>query len=440
MGEERDRRSSEQGAADLGPAERAELDRLRGEVARQPTGRGGGAVARWVGAVALMIVGALLACCAALAVFTRNQVLNTGRYVATVTPLASDPAVQAAVTNRLTDEIMARANLKDLAGKAVATLEAQGAPKRLDQLVDPIVSGIRSALHSEIDKIVHSDQFAEAWSAANRAAHTELVAVLTGRSGKFLDTNDQTVSIDLGAFLQTVQKRLVDRGFTLVGKLPSVHVKYTLVSSAALPKARSWTRLLDHAANWLPLLSLAALAGGVALAPGRRRGLLVAAVLFGGGMLALLAALSVGRDLYLDHLPPTVRSRAAAEAVYDTVLRYLVAGLEALVAVAVLIVVVSWLAGPGRVAVAARDAGGRVFAAAGRALRSVPLGPVPTVARRYRKVIELVAVALAALAFVVLLRHGATATVWLAVGVAVVAAAVEILARVPAPAGTRPAR
>jgi hypothetical protein len=400
--------------------------------------------ARWVGAVALMIVGVLLACCAALAVFTRNQVLNTGRYVDTVAPLASDPAVQDAVTNRLTDEIMARANVKDLAGTAVAALRAQGAPPRLNALVDPVVSAVRSFLHTQIGKIVRSDQFATAWSAANRAAHTELVAVLTGRSGRYLDTDDdtddRTVSVDLGGFLETVRQRLADQGFGLVGKLPTAtHVRFTLFSSADLPKARMWTRLLDHAANWLPPLSLIALAGGVALAPGRRRGLLVAAVLFGGGMLVLLAALGVGRDVYLDRLPTAVRSRAAAAAVYDTVLRYLVAALEALVAVAALIAVASWLAGPGRVPTAARDTGGRILAAAGRALRSAPLGPVPAAARRYRRAIELVALVLAALAFVALLRHGASAPLWLAAGVATVAVAVEVLARVPGPAGT-PAR
>ncbi|MFL6074884.1 MAG: hypothetical protein ACJ73S_15920 [Mycobacteriales bacterium] len=394
------------------------------------------AAARWVGAAALMLVGVLLACSAVLAVFTRNQVLDTGRYVHTVTPLARDPAVRAAVTDRLTDEIMARADLRNLAGRAVGVLEAQGAPRRLDVLVEPVVAALRSYLRTRIGEIVRSDRFVAAWSAANRAAHTELVAVLTGRPGRYLDTDDRTVSVDLGGFLETVRQRLADRGLALVGRLPpTTHLRFTLFSSADLPKARRWTRLLDHAATWLPPLSLAALAGGVALAPGRRRGLLVAGVLFGGGMVALLAALGAGREVYLDRLPATVRSRAAAAAVYDTVLRYLVAALEALVAIAVLTAVASWLAGPGWLPRAARDTGGRVLAAAGRALPAAPLGPVPAAARRYRRGVELAAVVLAAVAAVALLRHGAGAPLWLAAGVAAVAVTVEILARVPGPAG-----
>lgn len=43
-------------------------------------------------------------------------------------------------------------------------------------------------------------------------------------------------------------------------------------------------------------------------------------------MLVLLAVLAAGRGYYLDHLPETVRSRDAAAAIYDTLLRFLVDG------------------------------------------------------------------------------------------------------------------
>jgi hypothetical protein len=82
--------------------ERAELERLRAEVARlratapldapkrppeRPPGRG-----RWRTVVAslLIVVGCVLAPLSVVAVWIRNQVTDTDRYIATVTPLARD--------------------------------------------------------------------------------------------------------------------------------------------------------------------------------------------------------------------------------------------------------------------------------------------------------------------------------------------------------------
>ena len=43
-----------------------------------------------------------------------RTVLNTDRYVATVAPLADDPAVQQAIATRLTDEVFAALNVQEV--------------------------------------------------------------------------------------------------------------------------------------------------------------------------------------------------------------------------------------------------------------------------------------------------------------------------------------
>ncbi len=48
----------------------------------------------------LIVLASLLAIVSVLVVFVRNEVLDTNTYVATVGPLASDPAIQSAVANR----------------------------------------------------------------------------------------------------------------------------------------------------------------------------------------------------------------------------------------------------------------------------------------------------------------------------------------------------
>src|SRR5215469_16502289 len=94
----------------LGDDERAELETLRHEVktlrdgqppdGQQPTKRRRG---RWRAPVSavLIVIGCILAPISVLGVWTANQVSNTDRYVATVSPLIQDPAIQAAATDKI---------------------------------------------------------------------------------------------------------------------------------------------------------------------------------------------------------------------------------------------------------------------------------------------------------------------------------------------------
>jgi len=132
--------------------ERDELERLRAEVvalrAVPPPPRVRRRV-RWasVGSAILLVLGLLLVPVSVLAVWTNNQVSNTERFVATVSPVAADPAVQAALANRITAEVMARVDVQQIAGEAVDALAAQGLPPRLaDRLRDltgPLAGGTR---------------------------------------------------------------------------------------------------------------------------------------------------------------------------------------------------------------------------------------------------------------------------------------------------------
>ena len=68
---------------------------------------------RWTGAVVLLVAG-LRATASVAARYARNEILNTDTYVATVTPLASDPAVQNAVANRVSSEVIKQVDMPKL--------------------------------------------------------------------------------------------------------------------------------------------------------------------------------------------------------------------------------------------------------------------------------------------------------------------------------------
>jgi hypothetical protein len=426
--------------AELTGEERAELLRLRAELAtlRARPGRGRG-LARWSLAAVLLVLATVVATAAVAGTFARAELLDTDRYVETVAPLARDPVVQQAVAERLADELVTRLELEHLLQQLVDTLEAQGAPEVLDGLVGPVSSGIRTFISTEIRAVLGSDQFAAVWDTANRLVHDELDALLTTGHGELLSVDGDTLYLDLGGIIAAVKQRLVAAGLTLVNQVPDFSVTVPLVASGDIPKVRQWVRLLDSSASILPLAALVLFAGAVAAAPDRRRALLLGAAGLGVGMLGLLATLAAGRDYYLDHLPASVQSPEAAATLYDTLLRFLVAWAQTLAVLAAIIVVACWLVGPGRAATAIRRAGGWLLdrTAAALARARLPLGRVPAVTANHRRAVE-VALVVAALAVLVVWRHpGVAGTLWLAAGLLLAVGLVELLGRIPAASPNR---
>ncbi len=68
----------------------------------------------------------MLAPVSVLAVWTANQVSDTGRYVASMAPLIKDPAIQNALTGKLTNQIVTKIDVKGLTGQVAAELSNKG--------------------------------------------------------------------------------------------------------------------------------------------------------------------------------------------------------------------------------------------------------------------------------------------------------------------------
>ena len=129
-------------ANSAGSPEQAEILRLRAEVARlqlekdrparpalKPPGRGSG-LARRIIAVVLVVLTAVLAFATVPALYLRSEVLDTDRYVATVAPLASDPAIQAEISNKVTTQITEAVDIEGITRDAMTELEQSRTPRR----------------------------------------------------------------------------------------------------------------------------------------------------------------------------------------------------------------------------------------------------------------------------------------------------------------------
>ena len=99
-------------------ARRDTVEELRQENERLRRAEGHGRSERWrrrwksIASWVLIVVACVLAALSVFVVFVRNEVLNTDTYVSTVTPLASNPAIQSAVAKRVTDELVTKINVE----------------------------------------------------------------------------------------------------------------------------------------------------------------------------------------------------------------------------------------------------------------------------------------------------------------------------------------
>jgi hypothetical protein len=432
--------------------ERAELERLRAELvtlraqARQAetaAPAGGGITARaarqrWrtVIATVLIVLGCVLAPLAGVAVWARNQVTNTDRYIATVAPLASDPAIQNAIADQITAQVFTYIDVRGLTTQAVDALAQRGnlPPRVADQLQAlsiPIANGIQSFTRTQVGKIVQSQAFADAWVQANRAAHAELVKALTGEGGGAITVENDTVSINLAAFIQTVKGQLVAAGFTLAERIPQVNASFVLFQSKDITRARSAFNLLTTLGNWLPFIALLLLALGVYVAKDHRRALMGAGLGVAVAMLLLALGLAVFRSIYLDAVPAAVLPHDAAAILYDTIVRFLRAGLRTVFVLGLVVAAGAFLTGQSISAIRTRQGLARGIGwlrrgAEGAGLRT---GPVGTWVHANRRALRIGAVALASLALVFWTRPTGKVVIGLALALLVVLVVIEFLAR-----------
>jgi len=442
-----------------GDAERAELDRLRAENAKlraAVSAPGAGPPTepakplRWrrrgrsLAAFTLILLGCLLAPLAVVSVWARSEVTDTDRYVATVAPLASDPAIQQAMATTITNKVFEYIDVEELTTSVFTAIGQSDllppqVAAQVPALAPLVANGIRNFTAEQVNRLVESEVFASAWVEANRAAHEQLVAALTGE-GDVVAVNDGTVSVNMAAFLTAVKERLISRGFELAERIPAVEAEFVIFQSADLAKVQRGFDLLNTLGLWLPLVCLVLIALGIYLARNHRLAFIGAGFGVALAMLAVAIALIVVRRIYLDSVPPELLPPSAAADMYDTVVRYLREAIRAGAVLGLVVAAGAFLAGPSRTATTVRRWLVAGFAALRGALSRTGVGLESTTARLApgATVLRVVVVAVA-LAILLLQRYKTPELViWLTVAVLLAFAVIQFLVTPPRPAAAEP--
>jgi len=410
--------------------ERAELLRLRRELATVRTERPPRRKLRWRSLLAtvLIVLGCVLAPVAGVSVWVHNQVSDTDRFVRTMTPLISDPDVQNALTNRLTATVFQYVDVKGIADDAVNALAAQGLPPRvtdrLSTLTPTLASAVTGFVRDKIAELVASPAFASAWNRAITVAHRQMVALLSGQRESVVVRGD-TVYLDLAPFIVLAKQRLSDAGLTAVNLVPDVHPTVALAKADTLVRAQTAYSTLDTVANVLPWVVLLLLAVGVYLARNRFRALVGTGLGIGLAMVVLGAGLLVARSLLIGAVP--VAAAPAAASGFDIIVTYLRVGLRAVLVLGLVLALAGFLAGSSESAVRIRrSVAGRLHGIRGGPAAT---GRVATFVRTHIRGLRIGAVALAVLAFVFLEQPTGAAILIIAALLLLVLAVIEFLDR-----------
>lgn len=140
---------------------------------------------RQVFAVVCVVLFAILLPVTVTATWAHRTVLNTSAYVKTVTPIAADPAVTAALSRQITDQLYTALDPQQIIASSL--------PEKAAFLAGPIANGARDNVQQAVDKVLQSDQFQTLWVQANKFAHQQLVTVLRNDSKVLQTTNGQVV-------------------------------------------------------------------------------------------------------------------------------------------------------------------------------------------------------------------------------------------------------
>lgn len=235
----------------------------------------------------LLVLLAVLVPVSALSAWVDLEIDDTDRYVAAVSPLASDPAVQTTVADLVTEEAMRQIDL------------------------GPLQDTVREFLHETVRSFTTTEAFRNAWDTANRAAHEAVAAALDGDSG-------EAVTIDLAPVIDQVKQDLVRDGVPFADQIPVERTEITVLGPGQADDLRNSFRLLRYGSIWpavATLVFLVLVVGVATVRRGMRAGLWATATVGAGfvlGAIVLRVLVAVGRSRVLDEVPDSDRDAAAA--------------------------------------------------------------------------------------------------------------------------------
>jgi hypothetical protein len=332
--------------------------------------------AKRIVATTLLVVGTMLWTAAVLGVWAQRQALNTNNWVATSSRLLENDKIRTALGVTLVDRLYDT--------DAVTQRLRDELPPRLDPLAAPGANALREVALRNAPRVLGTAAALKAWKAANRGAHRAFLALVDGRVAP-----GGTVQLNVKDLLGTLAAGTgVPQG--AVDKLPAKVATVQVLQSDQLKTAQDAVSLFRDGLWVLVILAIASFGGAIALSGDRRHTIATVGICVMVAGIAVLALRRVAGAAVVNALADAPNAHAVAGDIWNISTSLLVDAAEGSLLFGLLVASGAWLAGPGRVATAARRVsapGLRVHAAVARAGLAVALlllvwwGPVPWTGR-----------------------------------------------------------
>ncbi len=299
---------------------------------------------RAVGALLCVVLAALLLTPAALAYWGQRTVNDTERYVDTVGPLVDSAEVQAAVATKVAEALEKQVDVEAILEQVFAGVITK--QPRLEALIGPLAGAINGLIENQVRTFLASEAFADFWITANTRLQQGLVRILEGEASGAVSLQDDDVVLDVSEVIDQVKQRLVERGLTMIEKLPIPEAdrQIVLFEAPQLTKARTTYAVVNPVAQWLLVIVAALFLVAVVLSRRRARMTVAIGFVLAANSLLVAMALSVSRQLFNDALSGTEFGPASTD-IFDTLLSFLMRGQRVLLWLGLILVLTGWFVG-----------------------------------------------------------------------------------------------
>ena len=294
------------------------------------------AIAVWT----LVVVASILMLFASLTIWVKRQALDTNAWTDASGQMLANDEIRGQLSLYLVDSLFNSAD-------ATAKIQQALPPNRA--ALAPVISGaLQNVAVQAADRILETPQAQALWEEANRRAHQNLIAVLNGEDVRRFQTENGEVVLDLGPLVERLSTRF---GF----EAPPDAGKITILKSSQLKNAQRALKVIKVASVFLLVLVLFLYGLAIYLAHGHRRRILraTAASFLLVGVLVLVIQRVTG-GVVVGSLIKTDAIRPAGNAAWGIGTELLRSVAYALILYGVAGLIGAWLAGPTRLAVAAR--------------------------------------------------------------------------------------
>jgi hypothetical protein len=287
---------------------------------------------------ALVVVASIILFVSALAAWIARVALDTDVWVDTSTQLLDEDSVRTALGVYLTDQLYMRVD--------VASALEQRLPPRFESLAPVVAAQLREPIQGAATRLLGRPRVQAAWKLANRTAHREFVNVVENK-GTAVQTQGNQVVLRLKPILDRVVAE-TGVGRRVAERLPADAGSIVILESDQLETIQGLMRVLKAVGNWLWAIALLLYALAVYLTRGRRRetlkGIGIGFLVVG---LAILVIIRLGGRAIVNQLESSPTYKTAAVDSWSILTELLRASSWLLVVLGLLLIIGTWLAGPG---------------------------------------------------------------------------------------------